>query len=215
MIKKIFFGLINLLSVLIILAAVIILCVVIFTKQGEAPNILGYTALRITTGSMEPAYPVDAMIVVKQTDPSEVKEGDVISFYSSDPALDGAVNTHRVVSAEQTESGWTYQTKGDANNIVDAYEVESQYLIGKVVFVSLLLGKAARLVSNPLVFVPVILIPLGVILIGNMAGTISLAKKIAKEEEEEAVKEAIREIREKREQESRENQEEDKSKEQS
>lgn len=206
MIKKIFFGLINFISVLIIVAAVMILCVVIFTKQGEAPNILGYTALRITTGSMEPSYPVDTMIVVKQTDPSQIEEGDVISFYSEDPALDGAVNTHRVVSAEKTEDGWRYTTKGDANNTVDAYDVESQYLIGKVVFSSLILGKAARLVSNPLVFIPVILVPLGVILVGNMVGTISLARKIAKEEEEQAVKEAIQEIRAKREKEKQENQ---------
>ena len=206
MIKKIFFGLINFISVLIIVAAVMILCVVIFTKQGEAPNILGYTALRITKGSMEPSYPVDTMIVVKQTDPSQIEEGDVISFYSEDPALDGAVNTHRVVSAEKTEDGWRYTTKGDANNTVDAYDVESQYLIGKVVFSSLILGKAARLVSNPLVFIPVILVPLGVILVGNMVGTISLARKIAKEEEEQAVKEAIQEIRAKREKEKQENQ---------
>ncbi|MEI3222261.1 MAG: hypothetical protein V8S01_09650 [Dorea sp.] len=47
---------------------------------------------------MEPTYGVDTMILVKKTDPSEIKEGDVISFYSSDPTLDGAVNTHRVVS---------------------------------------------------------------------------------------------------------------------
>ena len=206
MVKKIFFGLINFLSVLIIVAAVLVLCVVVFTKQGEAPNILGYTALRITTGSMEPSYPVDTMIVVKQTDPSQIKEDDVISFYSEDPALDGAVNTHRVVSVEKTEDGWRYTTKGDANNTVDAYDVESQYLIGKVVFSSLMLGKAARLVSNPLVFIPVILVPLGVILIGNMVGTISLARKIAKEEEEQAVKEAIQEIRAKREKEKQENQ---------
>ena len=206
MIKKIFFGLINFLSVLIIVAAVLVLCVVVFTKQGEAPNIIGYTALRITTGSMEPAYPVDTMIVVKQTDPSQIEEGDVISFYSEDPALDGAVNTHRVVSVEKTEDGWRYITKGDANNTVDAYDVESQYLIGKVVFSSLILGKVTRLVSNPLVFIPVILVPLGMILIGNMVGTISLARKIAKEEEEQAVKEAIREIRVKREKEKQENQ---------
>ena len=206
MIKKIFFGLINFLSVLIIVAAVLVLCVVVFTKQGEAPNIMGYTALRITTGSMEPSYPVDTMIVVKQTDPSQIEEGDVISFYSEDPALDGAVNTHRVVSAEKTEDGWRYTTKGDANHIVDAYDVDSRYLIGKVVFSSLRLGKAARLVSNPLVFIPVILVPLGVILIGNMVGTISLARKIAKEEEEQAVKEAIQEIRAKREKEKQEKQ---------
>lgn len=44
-----------------------------------------------------------------------------------------------------------------------------------------------------------ILVPLALILICNVVSTVSLAGKIAKEEEEEAVREAIREIRERKE----------------
>lgn len=82
--------------------------------------------------------------------------------------------------------------------MVDAYDVEEKYLIGKVVYASKLLGKLSRLVSNPIVFLPVILIPLAVILISNLVNTLVLAKKIAREEEETAVREAIKEIREKK-----------------
>lgn len=153
---------------------------------------------RITTGSMAPAYKTDELLLVKQTNPEEIKEGDVISFYSTDPALDGAVNTHRVMEIEKDGDHWFYTTKGDANNVVDAYTVDSEYLIGKVIGSSLMLGKLARLVSNPLIFIPIILLPLAVILITNLARTVSLAKKIAKDEEEAAVKEAIQQIREQR-----------------
>lgn len=198
MIKKIFFGLINLLSVLVIAAAIVVLCSVVLTRQGDAPRIAGYTVLRITTGSMEPAYKVDTLLLVQKTDPEKIKEGDVISFYSTDPALDGAVNTHRVVEIQKDGEHWFYTTKGDANNVVDSYTVDSEYLVGKVMGSSYLLGKLARLVSNPLIFIPIILLPLAVILITNLVRTISLAKKIAKDEEEAAVKEAIQQIREKR-----------------
>lgn len=198
MIKKIFFTLINVLSVLVIAAAVVVLCSVVLTRQGEAPSIAGYTVFRITTGSMAPAYKTDELLLVKQTNPEEIKEGDVISFYSTDPALDGAVNTHRVMEIEKDGDHWFYTTKGDANNVVDAYTVDSEYLIGKVIGSSLMLGKLARLVSNPLIFIPIILLPLAVILITNLARTVSLAKKIAKDEEEAAVKEAIQQIREQR-----------------
>lgn len=75
--------------------------------------------------------------------------------------------------------------------MVDAYDVEEKYLIGKVVYASKLLGKLSRLVSNPIVF-------LSVILISNLVNTLVLAKKIAREEEETAVREAIKEIREKK-----------------
>ena len=202
MIKKFFLTLINIISVLIIAAAVAVLCLVVFTKQGETPSFGGYTVFRITTGSMRPAYDTDTLILVKKTDPSEIKVGDVISFYSADPALDGAVNTHRVIAVEQDGSEWKYTTQGDANNTPDQYGTDSRDLIGKVVASSLVLGKLARLVANPLIFIPVILLPLAVILISNMIRTIRLAGKIAKDEEEAAVREAIREIQEKRQKEN-------------
>ncbi|MBU5480523.1 signal peptidase I [Blautia sp. MSJ-19] len=198
MIKKFFLTLINIISVMIIAAAVVVLCLVVFTKQGEAPSLGGYTVFRITTGSMKPTYDVDTLIVVKKTDPAQIRVGDVISFYSADPALDGSVNTHRVIAVEQDGAGWNYTTQGDANNIPDQYGTDSNALIGKVVASSLALGKLARLVSNPLIFIPVILIPLAVILVSNMIRTIRLAGKIARDEEEAAVREAIREIQEKR-----------------
>ena len=199
MVKKIICGIINALSVLVIVAAIVVLCMVLLTEPGKPPNIFGYTMLRITTGSMEPTYNIDTLLVVKETDPGEIKEGDVISFYSSDPALEGAVNTHRVVAISQDGDHYIYTTKGDANNAVDLYDVQSRYLIGKVIWSSLFLGKLSRLAANPLIFIPLILIPLAVILITNLVHTIRLTKTIAKEEEEEAVKEALRELRERRE----------------
>ena len=146
-------------------------------------------------------YEVDTLIVVKKTDPAEIREGDVISFYSLDPALDGAVNTHRVVSVEKEGDGYIYQTKGDANNVADAYDVQSEYLVGKVIWSSLILGKISRLAANPLIFIPVILLPLSVILLTNLIHTVRLAKKITREEEEAAVREAVEELRKRKNQE--------------
>lgn len=197
MFKKIVLGIINAISIIIIALAVMVLIIVLMTKPGKTPNIGGYMALRITTGSMAPTYGVDTLIFVKETEPSEIKVDDVISFYSSDPALDGAVNTHRVVSIEKTDRGYSYVTKGDANNVVDNYDVDSKYLLGKVVGSSLALGKLVRLISNPLIFIPIILIPLAIILISNLVHTIKYAKKIAAEEEQAAIEEAINIIKDK------------------
>lgn len=199
MIRKIICGVINTLSVLVIAAAIVILCMVLFTEPGKPPNIFGFTMLRITTGSMEPTYATDTLLVVKKTDPKEIMEGDVISFYSTDPALEGAVNTHRVVSISQDGDSYIYTTKGDANNAADLYDAQSRYLIGKVIWSSLFLGKLSRLAANPLIFIPLILIPLAAILITNLVHTVRLAKTIAREEEEAAVKEAIQALRAERE----------------
>ena len=159
-----------------------------------------HTQLNEQTGRYEEQkqFIVTGCVVEVGPEVKYLKEGDVISFYSADPALDGAVNTHRVIAIEQDGTEWKYTTQGDANNIPDQYGTDSEALIGKVVASSLALGKLARLVANPLVFIPVILIPLAVILISNLVRTIRLAGKIAKDEEEAAVREAIREIQEKR-----------------
>lgn len=195
MIQKIILHLVNLVSVITIAAAVVVLCIVLLTRPGEAPSIAGYTLFRITTGSMEPTYPVDTLILVKKTDPSRIQTGDVISFYSSDPALDGAVNTHRVTGVWTDGTHWSYKTKGDANNVEDAYGTSETALIGKVTGSSLLLGKLARLIVNPLLFIPVILIPLAAMLVGNTIKTVKLAKQIAEDEEKKAIEEALQEIR--------------------
>lgn len=195
MIQKIILHLVNLVSVITIAAAVVVLCIVLLTRPGEAPSIAGYTLFRITTGSMEPTYPVDTLILVKKTDPSRIQTGDVISFYSSDPALDGAVNTHRVTGVRTDGTHWSYKTKGDANNVEDAYGTSETALIGKLTGSSLLLGKLARLIVNPLLFIPVILIPLAAMLVGNTIKTVKLAKQIAEDEEKKAIEEALQEIR--------------------
>ena len=144
---------------------------------------------------MEPTYPVDTLILVKKTDPSRIQTGDVISFYSSDPALDGAVNTHRVTGVQTDGTHWSYKTKGDANNVEDAYGTGETALIGKVAGSSLFLGKLARLIVNPLLFIPVILIPLAAMLVGNTIKTVKLANQIAEDEEKKAIEEALQEIR--------------------
>lgn len=194
--KKVWLTLVNIISIGIIIGAIFILFLVIMTAPGKVPQIGGYTVLRVVTGSMAPTLETDTLIVVRKTEPAEVKEGDIISFYSSDPALEGAVNTHRVLSIREEDGIYYYTTKGDANNVADSYEASSVYLIGTVCFSSYVMGKLARLLANPLIFIPVILIPLAVILICDIARTVKIAGRIAKEEEEEAVREAIRQIQE-------------------
>ena len=194
--KKVWITLVNIISIGIIISAIFILFLVIMTAPGKVPQIGGYTVLRVVTGSMAPTLETDTLIVVRKTESAEVKEGDIISFYSSDPALEGAVNTHRVLSIREEDGIYYYTTKGDANNVADSYEASSVYLIGTVCFSSYVMGKLARLLANPLIFIPVILIPLAVILICDIARTVKIARRIAKEEEEEAVREAIRQIRE-------------------
>lgn len=191
MVKNVFIKIINILSIFIIGAAVLILLNVVMTKSGDIPNVMGYSLFRVMTGSMEPTIPTDSVIVTHAVDASEIEVGDVVSYFSKDPTLMGAVNTHRVVDIYEEEGTVFYQTWGDANNANDLYPPTANEIIGEVVFSSYFLGIVVRLISNPLVFFPLIVIPLLVLLILNLIKSYRMAANIARQEEEKAIREAI------------------------
>lgn len=189
------FKLFNAAAIALILVSVFVLLSVVLTPAGQVPQVLGYSVFRVMTGSMEPEIREDSLLVVQKTPPEDIAPGDVISFFSPDPMLEGAVNTHRVVRVEKENGRIQFITKGDANVIEDTYPVDASALVGKAVFKSYWLGKAVSLLSNPLVFGIIILLPLLIILLMNLYRAVRIAADIAKKEEEEAVRKALEEIK--------------------
>ena len=193
--KRWIFQVFNAAAIALILVSVFVLLSVVLTPAGQVPQVLGYSVFRVMTGSMEPEIREDSLLVVKKTPPEDIVPGDVISFFSPDPMLEGAVNTHRVVRIEKENGRTQFITKGDANVIEDIYPTDASALVGRVVFQSYGLGKAVSLLSNPLIFGTIILLPLLVILLMNLYRAVRIAADMAKKEEEEAVRKALEEIK--------------------
>ena len=194
MVKKALLYLLDALCIFIAGFAVLVLLSVVMTKSGDAPNIFGYSFFRVITGSMEPTIATDSFVITRRADPEEIREGEIISYYSPDPTLEGNVNTHRVVSVIRDGQRLLFETRGDANSIADSYLVDSVNVIGRVVFTSALLGKLVRLLVNPLVFIPVILIPLLLVVFFSARDAITSAKKIMQEEEQEEIQRVLEEL---------------------
>lgn len=111
-------------------------------RNSEDGSVYGYSWYNVKTNSMVPTnkskkggFYAGDMIVVKKTDFSDIKVGDVVTF-----RLDGSGNnqlTHRVVE-KLTElngtSGEFLITQGDANDSKDA-PVSKDRIIGTVQFV--------------------------------------------------------------------------------
>ena len=133
MAKKVFLQIINILSVVIIALALFVLLSVVLTRRGDTPNVLGFSAFRVVSGSMRPELQEDDLIVIKRVAPDKIEVGDIISFYSPDPELRGAVNTHRVTAVAVEGGQYVFTTKGDANVIEDKYGVRGDEVLGKVV----------------------------------------------------------------------------------
>lgn len=87
----------------------------------------------ITSGSMEPKYPIGSIVFAVPTDPEEIKEGDVISFQ-----MGNVTATHRVIEVDREAK--TFITKGDANENADGSPVDYGRVIGKVKLMLPLLG---------------------------------------------------------------------------
>ena len=99
--------------------------------KGEVPYVAGHSVMRIVSGSMESEIPEGSYILIKKIDPEQVKEGDVITFYSSDYSILGLPNTHRVVEPPiLTDEGYEFVTRGDANPVNDKVTAKGDMLIG-------------------------------------------------------------------------------------
>ena len=99
--------------------------------RGEVPRIGKYSVMHIVSDSMEPNIRKGTYILIKRVPAEEVKQDDVICFYSTDPTIYGCPNTHRVVEEPYLENGELYfVTKGDNNLIADNDPVKSEHLIG-------------------------------------------------------------------------------------
>lgn len=74
------------------------------------PRIAGYEEYIISSGSMEPDYPVGSLIFVEDKEPHQIGAGEVMTFRSSGGE---SVVTHRVVRNDTAKG--EIITKGDAN----------------------------------------------------------------------------------------------------
>ena len=82
----------------------------------------------VMTDSMEEEIPARSYIRIRKAEPSEIKVGDIITFYSDDAALRGNLNTHRVV--EITDGGKSFITKGDNNLGNDKLPARAEAVVG-------------------------------------------------------------------------------------
>lgn len=101
-----------------------------------ALTFFGYRFLCVSTGSMEPEYPVGSVVLVVPTQAQTLSKGDVITFRSGEWFV-----THRVVSVDRENH--TIKTKGDNNNVEDFSPVEYSSVVGRVKFRIKYIGYAA------------------------------------------------------------------------
>ncbi len=123
-------------------------CILVFAFIG--PGFFGIRTYVVTSGSMEPMYPVGSMIYVKTVLPEEVQVGDAITFYMKGSDI---VATHQVYEID--EANKQFRTQGinnkdsDGNIIHDASPVGYSSLIGKPIVCIPYMGYVNRFCTTP------------------------------------------------------------------
>lgn len=127
------------------------------------PRLFGPEPYVVTSGSMEPEYPVGSMVYVRTVEPEQVQVGQAITFIM--PGTD-SVATHQVWQVDTT--GQAFYTQGinnrdeDGQIIHDAAPVPYENLIGTPVFCIPVLGNVNRLCTTP---PGIFLLPVAVVLV--------------------------------------------------
>lgn len=180
--KRVIDAAVTIVAIAAILMAMMAIWTVLTTKKGEAPQLGGISILRVVSGSMEPNIKEKAVVFVKETDPDKLKEGDVISFYSNDPAIKNEINTHRIVDIGTEDGRRYFTTKGDANALRDPYAVYDSDLVGKVVFSSSLMGWFVNIAASKYGYVFLVLVPLLFIVLFNIGDIVHIIRSEVEEE---------------------------------
>jgi len=108
---------------------------------GGAPvRVMGFSAMRVLTGSMGEVLPQGSLIITRAVDAEDLQVGDDITYMASEETT----VTHRIVgiTEDYMETGErAFTTQGTENASPDGAPVPAQNVVGKVIFHSLVLGK--------------------------------------------------------------------------
>ena len=113
-----------------ILTTTVLVVAVLLAAIMIVPTLLGYERYVIVSGSMVPTIPVGAVVYDEVVPVDDIEVGDIITFVPPPTyGIDDPV-THRVVpdhrrreELQPTRRQRIFQTKGDANDEIDAWQM--------------------------------------------------------------------------------------------
>lgn len=172
----------NLLFILFILIGISSLYSIYQTKNNpdKLPSVLGLKMLTVLTGSMEPNIQTGDLIIVKTIPTEQLKVNDVITFRSSN----NTPVTHRIIDLVNQDGRVLFQTKGDANNIVDEELVQSEQVIGSMAIRIPKVGYLANFIKSPAGLITVGVTFIFFLLIGPIKKILTASKRTVKNEKE-------------------------------
>ena len=137
----------------------------------------------VASSSMAPDYQVGDVLIVKITEPDDIKVGDSVTYYGKVGSFANKVITHQVIKIENDVDGnRVFHTKGISNLVEDPLVYEDQ-IYGVVQYKSEILSFIYKVVSTKYGMFLLIIVPIFYII-----GSEMLAFLLENEEKRRGIK---------------------------
>jgi len=176
---------------IILVAALFAFTTLATRDQNNVASVAGFTPLSVVSESMSPTFNAGDLIFIQKVDPDTLQVDDIVTFHTI-INNEYALNTHRIVSIDESNGARSYTTKGDNNAIADTHIIANGDIVGKYVGRLGGFGKVMDFLSSSVGFLCVIVLPMLLFFIYQIYHLISvsikLKKAVAIETAEEAAK---------------------------
>lgn len=182
-IKSIFVWMIVLLAVFMMIFTIV--SVTTFNRNDR--NLFGYRAYIVNTDSMSATdFNAGDLIFVKETDPTTLQAGDIITFISQDSASFGEVVTHKIREKTVDAGGNPgFITYGTTTGVNDKTVVTYLYVLGKYEAKIPYAGTFFNFLKTPQGYIVCIFIPFMLLILHQGVNTVKLFRRYKGEQLEE------------------------------
>ena len=129
---KLIVGILRGIFMLMLILFILMVCLQRFSNNEV--SLFNFRIFTVISGSMEPKYKIGDVLISVETDPKDIKVGDVVSYQGEKRDVKGKVVTHQVMSIETDEAGkYYFHTKGICENCLVEDPIVSENQIYGVV----------------------------------------------------------------------------------
>ena len=171
------------LIVIVALFAMLFAIISVSTIDNDKRNIFGYKFFVVLSDSMSATdFSAGDMIVVKEVDVNDLKEDDIITFYSTDSKSFGEIVTHKIRSVIEVDGNLIgFKTFGTTTNTDDEALVEPSLVIGKYQSNIPNVGYFIEFMKKPIAYVIFVVVPFAIIIGHEIYKCVKLINEIKKE----------------------------------
>ena len=175
---KIIAGFLKGIFMLMLILFILMVCLQRFSNNEI--SLFNFRMFTVISGSMEPKYKIGDVLISVETDPNDIKVGDVVSYHGEKRDVKGKVVTHQVINIEKDDQGkYYFHTKGICENcLVEDPVVSENQLYGVVKYKVKALSAIYKVVGTKVGLFFFIILPLFYIIGSEIIYTL-----IEKEEE--------------------------------